>query len=239
MKSWTETNSAPGAQLAHRRTAKTSGTSSCLARRRRTRRSTGRRHSDNAAGSCETVPEVVSGTLRKSSVSFRVGRSGRAGRRQTSSGSNRFRRRKNARSSGEAEAQRLFPQGRGLVALFSGPPRTGKTMAAQVIGARLNAGSLSCERGPACKRGWVNQTRRTSNKSFAWPRRTTWSCFSMKPTRCLPGALQRSAMRRIASPTRTPLTCCRRSRVIRCGDSRLDLKTNIDAAFLRQVALRR
>ena len=35
-------------------------------------------------------------------------------------------------------ARRLFPQGRGLLALFSGPPGTGKTMAAQVIGAVLN-----------------------------------------------------------------------------------------------------
>jgi AAA+ superfamily predicted ATPase len=31
------------------------------------------------------------------------------------------------------ETKRLFPQGRGLVALFTGPPGTGKTMAAQVI----------------------------------------------------------------------------------------------------------
>jgi MoxR-like ATPase len=31
-----------------------------------------------------------------------------------------------------AEARRLFPQGRGVVALFTGPPGTGKTMAAQV-----------------------------------------------------------------------------------------------------------
>ena len=34
-------------------------------------------------------------------------------------------------------AQRLFPQGRSLVALFSGAPGTGKTMAAQVIAAEL------------------------------------------------------------------------------------------------------
>lgn len=37
----------------------------------------------------------------------------------------------------EKEARRLFPQGRGLVALFSGPSGTGKTMATQVIAARL------------------------------------------------------------------------------------------------------
>ena len=34
-------------------------------------------------------------------------------------------------------ARRLFPQGRGLIALFSGPSGTGKTMAAQVIAADL------------------------------------------------------------------------------------------------------
>jgi len=37
----------------------------------------------------------------------------------------------------QPEARRLFPQGRGLTALFSGPSGTGKTMAAQVIAARL------------------------------------------------------------------------------------------------------
>jgi hypothetical protein len=38
----------------------------------------------------------------------------------------------------EAEpARRLFPQGRGLAALFCGPPGTGKTMAAQCIAANL------------------------------------------------------------------------------------------------------
>ncbi|MGH8563236.1 MAG: ATP-binding protein [Gammaproteobacteria bacterium] len=34
-------------------------------------------------------------------------------------------------------ARRLFPRGRGLVALFSGPPGTGKTMGAQIVAADL------------------------------------------------------------------------------------------------------
>lgn len=38
----------------------------------------------------------------------------------------------------QQEARRLFPQGRGLIALFSGPSGTGKTMSAQVIAAQLN-----------------------------------------------------------------------------------------------------
>ena len=37
----------------------------------------------------------------------------------------------------EPGARRLFPQGRGLLALFHGPPGTGKTMAAQVVAAAL------------------------------------------------------------------------------------------------------
>jgi SpoVK/Ycf46/Vps4 family AAA+-type ATPase len=35
------------------------------------------------------------------------------------------------------EARRLFPQGRGLIVLFTGPPGTGKTMASQVVAANL------------------------------------------------------------------------------------------------------
>lgn len=41
-------------------------------------------------------------------------------------------------------AKRLFPQGRGLLALFSGPPGTGKTMAAQVIAASLGIDLFRC-----------------------------------------------------------------------------------------------
>jgi ATP-dependent 26S proteasome regulatory subunit len=42
------------------------------------------------------------------------------------------------------EAKRLFPQGRGLLALFSGSPGTGKTMAAQVIAASLGIDLFRC-----------------------------------------------------------------------------------------------
>ncbi len=41
-------------------------------------------------------------------------------------------------------ARRLFPQGRGLLALFSGSPGTGKTMAAQVIAAALGIDIFRC-----------------------------------------------------------------------------------------------
>ncbi len=37
----------------------------------------------------------------------------------------------------QPNAQRLFPQGRGLLGLFTGPPGTGKTMAAQVVAAKI------------------------------------------------------------------------------------------------------
>jgi hypothetical protein len=37
----------------------------------------------------------------------------------------------------QPEPRRLFPQGRGVIAMFSGPSGTGKTMAAQVIAGRL------------------------------------------------------------------------------------------------------
>jgi adenylate kinase family enzyme len=56
-----------------------------------------------------------------------------------------------------AEARRLFPQGQGLVALFSGPPGTGKTMAAQVIAATLGYDLFRVDLAGVVSK-WVGET---------------------------------------------------------------------------------
>lgn len=57
----------------------------------------------------------------------------------------------------EAEAARLYPQGRGLVALFAGPPGTGKTMAAQVIAGDLGLDLLRIDLSAVLSK-WVGET---------------------------------------------------------------------------------
>jgi adenylate kinase family enzyme len=57
----------------------------------------------------------------------------------------------------QSEAQRLFPQGRGLMALFSGPPGTGKTMAAQVMAARLGYDLFRVDLAGVVSK-WVGET---------------------------------------------------------------------------------
>ena len=67
----------------------------------------------------------------------------------------------------QQEPRRLFPQGRGLVALFSGPSGTGKTMAAQVIAARLTQDLCRVNVAQLVSK-WVGETpeeRRTSYPS--------------------------------------------------------------------------
>jgi adenylate kinase family enzyme len=57
----------------------------------------------------------------------------------------------------QTEAQRLFPQGQGLMALFSGPPGTGKTMAAQVMAATLGYDLFRVDLAGVVSK-WVGET---------------------------------------------------------------------------------
>jgi len=57
----------------------------------------------------------------------------------------------------QPEAARLYPQGRGLVALLAGPPGTGKTMSAQVIAAHLGVDLLRVDISRVLSK-WVGET---------------------------------------------------------------------------------
>jgi hypothetical protein len=56
-----------------------------------------------------------------------------------------------------SDARRMFPQGRGLIALFSGPSGTGKTMAAQVIAASLDLDLYRIDLSAIVSK-WVGET---------------------------------------------------------------------------------
>ena len=61
------------------------------------------------------------------------------------------------------EAQRLFPQGRGLLALFSGPSGTGKTMSAQVLAAALGMDLFRIDLAAVVSK-WVGETSRNLDR---------------------------------------------------------------------------
>ncbi|MDI6104116.1 ATP-binding protein [Actinoplanes sp. NEAU-A12] len=60
-------------------------------------------------------------------------------------------------------ARRLFPQGRGLLALFCGPPGTGKTMSAQVIAAALGQDLFRIDLATVVSK-WVGETSRNVDR---------------------------------------------------------------------------
>jgi SpoVK/Ycf46/Vps4 family AAA+-type ATPase len=64
------------------------------------------------------------------------------------------------------EARRLFPQGRGLLALFSGPPGTGKTMASQVLAASLGVDLFRVDLSTVVSK-WVGETSRNLQRILA------------------------------------------------------------------------
>jgi adenylate kinase family enzyme len=68
-----------------------------------------------------------------------------------------FEARERARVWADPAAARLFPYGRGLVALFAGPPGTGKTMAAQVIANDLGLDLLAVDLSAVVSK-WVGET---------------------------------------------------------------------------------
>jgi SpoVK/Ycf46/Vps4 family AAA+-type ATPase len=65
----------------------------------------------------------------------------------------------------DPRARRLFPNGQGLFALFAGPPGTGKTMAAQVIAARLGLDLFRISI-PSVVSKWVGDTSKNIQSIF-------------------------------------------------------------------------
>ena len=63
----------------------------------------------------------------------------------------------------QPDARRLFPQGRGLLALFSGPPGTGKTMSAQVVAAALRMDLFRIDLAAVVSK-WVGETSRNIDR---------------------------------------------------------------------------
>ncbi|SMC19729.1 ATPase family associated with various cellular activities (AAA) [Andreprevotia lacus DSM 23236] len=68
----------------------------------------------------------------------------------------------------DAATQRLYPYGRGLTALFAGPPGTGKTMAAQVIACELGLDLLRIDVSAVLSK-WVGETAQHFQRILSSP----------------------------------------------------------------------
>jgi replication-associated recombination protein RarA len=66
----------------------------------------------------------------------------------------------------DSKIRRLFPQGRGLMSLFTGPPGTGKTMSAQVIAAELGMDLFRIDLASVVSK-YVGETSKNLEKIFS------------------------------------------------------------------------
>ncbi len=65
-----------------------------------------------------------------------------------------------------SQARRLFPRGRGIVGLFSGPPGTGKTMAAQVVASELGLDLLRIDLAKVVSK-YIGETAKNLSRVFS------------------------------------------------------------------------
>ena len=135
----------------------------------------------------------------------------------------------------QKEPRRLFPQGRGLIALFSGPSGTGKTMAAQVIAARLGQDLCRVNIAQLVSK-WVGETPKNVEQVIRVAAENNVVLFFDEADALFAKTVNRDS--RCAGQV-----CQYRHRVPLAGYRRLsgvailatNLKSNIDSAFLRRL----
>lgn len=132
-------------------------------------------------------------------------------------------------------AQRLFPQGRGLVALFSGPSGTGKTMAAQVIAARLTQDLCRVNVAQLVSK-WVGETPKNVEQVIRVAAENDVVLFFDEADALFARRLTeiRDAQDRFAN-TDTAFLLQAIESYPGIAILATNLKTNIDAAFLRRL----
>jgi adenylate kinase family enzyme len=130
---------------------------------------------------------------------------------------------------------RLFPQGRGLVTLFCGPPGTGKTMAAQVIAGELGLDLYRVDLSAVISK-WVGETSQNLQKILARAADRNVALFFDEADALYGKRVDevRDAQDRFANMDVSHLMVAieNYSGVVLLASN---LKTNIDPAFIRRI----
>ncbi len=146
-----------------------------------------------------------------------------------------FEGRERARVWAEPGAARLFPYGRGLVALFAGAPGTGKTMAAQVIAHDLGLDLLAVDLSAVVTK-WVGETAQHLQSLLSSPAARRSVLFFDEADALYAKRVDdvRDAQDRFANQDSGHLMTALESHA---GIVLLatNLKANIDGAFLRRI----